>query len=443
MLSFLKKILRSTHTVIILFSAVLVALLFYTFPPLWEMGTDNGNGVTICLADDISPTYREVINEFNKEYKGRIYVETINIPFSKFSTNQRKELFDRFFRTKSSQVDVFSVDEIWTAKFAKWCDPLGTYFPDSLKATILPSALKSCYFDSTLVAMPLFVDVGLMYYRKDLIDKLPNAKVIENELQHSITWSEFEKLGMELKRYHDPFYIFQADNYEGLMCSLDEMMAGLGDPLYARGSFQLQSAGGEEAVEQMVNLVQKYHLSPPAVTNLRETSSLNYCLKHNGIFLRGWPDIDQTLCDSAARSGDGAIWAMAPVPHFDGHQAVSILGGWDLMISKYSLHKQAALTFIKFLIRKRIQEIMFEKGRYLPSNVNVYKDNGFVKRNPDLKFYMGLLNSGVHRPSLPDYTRFSDIISYYVKLAISGKLKTDEALAEATEAIKNYDIYRR
>lgn len=441
--SFFKRIFKSTHTLIILFSAVLVALLFYAFPPLWEMGPNDAGGVTICLADDISPTYREVIDEFNKEYKGKIYVETINIPFSKFSTNQRKELFDRFFRTKSSQVDVFSVDEIWTAKFAKWCDPLGAYFSKSLKATILPSALKSCYFDSTLVAIPLFVDVGLMYYRKDLIDKLPNADKIENELQRSITWREFEKLGNEFKGRPNPFYIFQADNYEGLMCSLDEMMTGLGYPLYSKGAFQLQTPGAERAVEQMVNLVQKYHMSPPIVTDLRETSSMKYCLEKNGVFLRGWPDIDKALRDSAVKSGDGEQWAMAPVPHFAGHPAVSILGGWDLMISKYSLHKQAALTFIKFLIRKKIQEIMFDQGGYLPSNADVYADTNFVGRNPNLKFYMKLLNTGVHRPSLPDYTRFSDIISYYVKLAITGKMTTSAALAAAAHSIRIYDIYSR
>lgn len=440
---FVKKLFKSTHTFIIIFSAVLVALLFYAFPPLWELSENRSGGVTISLADDISPTYRKVIDEFNKEYKGKIHVETINIPFSKFSTNQRKELFDRFFRTKSSQVDVFSVDEIWTAKFAKWCHPLDAYFPNKLKDKILPIALESCYYDSTLVAIPLFVDVGLMYYRKDLIDKLPNADKIEKELRSSITWREFERLGMELKGQDRPFYIFQADNYEGLMCSLDEMMTGLGDPLYAKGSFQLQTSGAEEAVEQMVNLVQKYRLSPPIVTDLRETSSMNYCLKNHGVFLRGWPDIDKTLRDSAAMSDDGERWAMAPVPHFSGHPAVSILGGWNLMISKYSLHKQAALTLIKFLIRKKIQEIMFAQGGYLPSNANVYSDGQFVRRNPNLEFYMKLLNTGVHRPSLPDYTRFSDIISYYVKLAISGKMSTSAALSAAAHAIRVYDIYSR
>lgn len=426
----------------ILFSGGLIALLLYTFPPLWEVQAGSG-GVKICLADDISPAYRKVIAMFNSEYKGRIYVETINIPFSRFSTNQRKELFDRFFRTKSSQVDVFSVDEIWTAKFAKWCDPLGAYFPDKLKAKILPSALESCYYDSTLVAIPLFVDVGLMYYRKDLIDRLPNAASVENELSRSITWDEFEKLGMEFNNKQNPFYIFQADNYEGLMCSLSEMMAGLGDPLYSNGSFQLESGAADEAVQQMVDMVQKYHLSPRAVTDLRETSSLNYCLRRNGVFLRGWPDIQKTLQDDGAKSKDGERWAMAPVPHFSGHQPVSVLGGWDLMISKYSLHKQAALTFIKFLIRKNIQEIMFSKGGHLPANAEVYADGGFVRENPDLKFYMRLLKTGVHRPSLADYTRFSDIISYYVKLAIGGKMGTRAALAAATDAIRNYDVYMR
>ncbi len=442
MIGLLRRMTKSAYALMVLLSAGLVALLFYVFPPLWEVQGGNG-GVTICLADDISPAYRKVIDMFNSEYQGRIHVETINIPFSRFSTNQRKELFDRFFRTKSSQVDVFSVDEIWTAKFSKWCDPLGAYFPNKLKKEILPSALESCYYDSTLVAIPLFVDAGLMYYRKDLIDKLPDADSVEHELQRSITWGGFEKLGMEFRKSHRPFYIFQADNYEGLMCSLVEMMDDLGDPLYSRGAFQLESAGAKQALTQLVDMVQLYHLSPAAVTDLRETSSLNYCLRTGGVFLREWPDIQQALQDSAADSKDGEEWAMAPVPHFAGHPPVSMLGGWDLMISKYSLHKQAALTFIKFLIRKDIQEIMFEKGGHLPANAEVYSDSNFVKSNPDLRFYERLLKMGVHRPSLAEYTRFSDIISYYVKLAIGGKLSTEAALAGATRAIRNYDVYER
>ena len=443
MLQYLKRIGKSSYALITILSAGLIALLLYAFPPLWQTETNGNHGVKIFFADDITPAYRKVIAMFNEEYRGKIRVETINIPFSKFSTNERKELFTRFFRTKNDQVDVFSVDEIWTARFAKWCDPLGNYFPQDLKANILESALQSCYFDSTLVAVPLFIDVGLMYYRKDFIDGLPNANEVENELRKSITWDEFIRLGERFKNKRNPFYIFQADNYEGLMCSFTEMMAGLNDPLYSKNAFQLQSGGAEKAVSLMVNLVHKYGISPEIVTQLRENSSFTYCISHDGVFLRGWPNFERGLQDSTGKGSWGERWSMAPLPHFAGFPPVSILGGWDLMISKYSLHKQEALTFVKFLLSKKVQEIMYEEGGYLPTNTEVYEDKEFMSKNPDLRFYLGLLETGVHRPSLVDYTRISDIISYYIKLAIGQKMTPRAALAAAAATIRNDDTYLR
>ncbi len=441
MLQYFKKISKSYYFLITLFSIGLISIILYLFPPLWQSDVGGNQVVKITFADDITPSYRKVIAMFNEQYRGRIYVETINIPFSKFSTNQRKELFTRFFRTSNSQVDVFSVDEIWTARFAKWCDPLGNRFPQDSGSNILPSALGSCYFDSTLVAVPLFIDVGVLYYRKDLIDRLPHADRIENELHNSITWEEFIKLGERFKNKQNPFYVFQASNYEGLMCSLTEMMAGLNNPLYSKGVFQLQTSEAQKAVGLMVDLVQRYGISPQVVTQLEENSSFTYCLKHNGVFLRGWPNFERSFQDSTANGSWGKRWSMAPLPHFAGLPRVSILGGWNLMISKYSLHKEESLTFVKFLLSKNVQEIMYEEGGYLPTNTSVYEDRKFMNKHPDLRFYLELLNTGVNRPSLPDYTRISDIISYFINLAIKQKMTPQAALSEAAQTVKNETDY--
>lgn len=437
MLQLLKKLVKSSYTLITLASIGMVAVLLYSFPPFWRSQTEDNGEVRISFADDITPTYRKVIAMFNEEHHGKIRVETINIPFSKFSTNERKELFARFFRTENNQVDVFSVDEIWTARFAKWCYPLGRGFPKSVQSGVLPVALKSCYFDSTLVALPFFVDVGLMYYRKDLIDRLPNAAEIEARLRESITWQDFIKLGKSFSPERNPFYIFQADSYEGLVCSFTEMTAGLNDPLYSGGEFRLQSTGAERALSLMVDLVNKYRISPEIVTQLRESSSYRYYVENNGVFLRGWPNYERDLGDSAHGGVSEKRWGMAPVPHFAGYPRVSILGGWDLMISRYSEHKAEALSFVKFLMSKKVQEIMYEDGGYLPTNESVYEDDAFLERNPNLKFYIALLKTGVHRPSLVDYTRISDVISYYVRLAIMQKMSPRAALAAAAKTQKN------
>ncbi len=74
-----------------------------------------------------------------KNYKGKIKVEAINLPFIKFSTNERKELLTRSLRSKSDKLDVFTIDLIWSSRFAKWAEPLDKYITpeDTLKISFL------------------------------------------------------------------------------------------------------------------------------------------------------------------------------------------------------------------------------------------------------------------------------------------------------------------
>lgn len=78
----------------------------------------------IYFADNISIAHEALIKRFNETYRGEIEVIPVNLPFSKFSTNERKELLARSLRSKSDLIDVFAVDLIWVPRFAKWCEPL-------------------------------------------------------------------------------------------------------------------------------------------------------------------------------------------------------------------------------------------------------------------------------------------------------------------------------
>jgi multiple sugar transport system substrate-binding protein len=394
----------------------------------------------IYFADNISPAHQKVIDRFNEKYQGRIRVESIDIPFSKFSTNERKELFARYLRSKSDQIDIFSVDQINVPRFAKWCEPLGHFFTQNAKDSVLQYALRSCYVNDTLVAVPLFIDIGLMYYRRDLIAHLPDAAAVESTLQHSITWDEFIRLGARLRSPGRPFYVFQADNYEGLLCSFCEMMANQHNPLYAHNSLQLESPEAVNAVALLARLVHEEHLSPAGVTQFKEINSYRYFVEHNGVFLRGWPTF---VRDYQAVYGDMGIaprLAKAPLPHFKGYPPASILGGWNLIISKYSVQKKEALTFIRFLMSEEAQKIMYEEGGYLPVNNALYQDTAYTRRHPDLLFYRSLMATGVNRPSLIEYTKMSDIISECIKSAIAGEAAPAQALAKASRMIRSEGI---
>ena len=111
------------------------------------------------------------------------------------------------------------------------------------------------------------------------------------------------------------------------------------------------------------------------------------------------------------------------------------------MISKFSTKIPEVIKFAQFLISEEVQKIMFEEGGYLPVNIKIYNDSAYVHAHPELNFYYKLMKRGIHRPFLKRYTNVSDILSYYINLAIRKEITVDEALSIATEKIKSDEIF--
>jgi len=127
----------------------------------------------------------------------------------------------------------------------------------------------------------------------------------------------------------------------------------------------------------------------------------------------------------------------AALPHFTGRRPVSVFGGWNLMISKNSPNKEAALQFIRFLLSVETQKNLFESGGYIPVNKRVYGDEQFMARHPDLAFYRRLLANGVHRPAFEEYTKISDVISHFANLALKREMSVREALERSSQILRD------
>ncbi len=433
-----KKIFNQTF--FLLGAVLLVGILLAAFVlfSLDFTGIREQYPIRIYFADNISPAHQDLIDRFNAIYQGKIEVVPINLPFSKFSTNERKELLARSLRSKSDLIDVFAVDVIWVPRFARWAHPLDSYFSTEELSGILTEALTSCYYRNRLLAIPLYTDIGLMYYRKDLVDRLPNAAEIEAKLQNSITWEEFLQLQPQLTREGQPFYLFAADNYEGLICSFYELVKSQGVDLFEADTVNLNRPGIRRALQLLVDLVNRYRATPPEVVNLDEYKCYNLALTRDAVFLRGWPGFLRHYRDVAVAAHKLDHYHLAALPHFKDGTPGSVFGGWNLMVSRFSAHKAEAITFIKFALRPEIQKDLYRKGGYIPVNRSVYRDTLFLQENPDLTYYRQLLAMGIHRPYLENYTRISDIISYYAHLAIKREISVEQALQKATRLINSH-----
>lgn len=394
----------------------------------------------LYFADHISPAHEAVIKRFNQLHQGRIEVIPVNLPFSKFTTNERKELLARSLRSKSDRLDVFSVDYIWTERFAKWSEPLDAYFSEQDKANILSPTLQSCLSDNKLVAMPLYIDVGMMYYRKDLLKRLPDADQVEERLKQSVTWEELIALQKRLGMQGKPFYIFQGNDYEGLNCNYFELLQSLDEDYFHGNRIDLNTPTARKALQMMVDFIYKEKITPSIVTQFDENKSYDYWLNNNAMFVRGWSNFVENYRVIYKDTSAFEYIGRASLPHFAGHKITSVYGGWNLMVSKFSTKKEAAVEFIRFMQTEEAKKIMFELGDYIPVNRDVYADTSYMKKYPKLAFYRTLIERGFHRPFLADYTKIADIVSHYVNLALKKEITVDEALTKASAMINANEV---
>lgn len=410
------------------------------FTPVGNYDQIGDSVVKLYLADNISPAHEIIIQAFNTEYQGEIELVPINLPFSKFSTNERKELLARTLRSQSNRIDLFTVDLIWVPRFARWSQPLDSVFTSDERDRILEPALYSCYFNDRLYAIPLYFDVSLMYYRKDIVARLTDSEGVIERLERSMTWEEMIELCRQFPSHHGYHFLFPANNFEGLVCCFLAGLESQGASIFSGDSIQLCTKEAERSLQILIDLVNKYQLTPSLVTKCNEYQCYLKANQEDAIFFLGWPGLKKYFEGFIGHPERAENLGIAALPHLDGGVPAHVYGGWNLMVSKHTDYFDAAIQFIRFVQRPENQKILYSLCGYLPVIKEVYTDSAFVAEEPDLAYYQYLLRMGFHRPYLTDYTKISDYISYYLNLAIKGEMSATNALTNATKSINSDKI---
>ena len=321
-------------------------IVFFFFLRDNQINNEENSARTIIIAGHISEAHQKIIEKFNYKQKGKIQIKTVNLSFQKFSTDEQKELFARFLRSESDKIDIFLVDQIWTPRFAKWSEPLENQFTYSERQSFVTAGLEACSYDEHLVAVPLFIDVALMYYREDLLKGISGYDAIKKKLDSSISWEDFIKLGLELKKTNQPFYTFQGKAYEGLMCSFIELMASQNMTLYKNHKIQLQTIEARKALQLLVDLVNKYQLSSNRILDLEENQSYDFFIKNNGFFLRGWPNLGWHFKPNPLEASKISNLKKTLLPHFSGQKKPQSLADGILWFQSSPTINPRLLSFL-------------------------------------------------------------------------------------------------
>jgi len=427
-----KKSVRLILIILLVIVSSLLTVILYLYPILKHSYADN-KIKKIYFAENITPAHSYLIKEFNKANNGKIEVIAINLPYEKFTTNKRKELITKNLRNRTSRIDIYAIDAIWGKRFNKWAEPLNSYFSSAEMKKIIWQAKKYCFSDSTLYSVPFFLDVGVLYYREDLLKDNMHYNKIINELRAGITWQRIINLNFAKQKYK---YLFQADNYEGLMCNFLEIV-GDNTFTYSKNGDFIFNAKVVERLNFVRDLIYKKEIVPEVVTAFNENKTFQFALENDVPFFRGWPSGKENIIITDKILPKIKHLKFAPLPRFVNDKSASTIGGWNLIVSKNSKYKNESIQFIKYLLSQSSQKYLFEKNKYLPVLKYFYSDSSYLKKNPELNLFYKLIQNGVFRIKHSRYTKISDIITFNLNLFFMNKISANEFVSNSQKEI-NY-----
>ncbi|HWO43926.1 MAG TPA: ABC transporter substrate-binding protein [Candidatus Eisenbacteria bacterium] len=357
--------------------------------------------------------WTQIIAEFERQNPG---VKVVTEMGPQSSTDLH-DLVGQKLRNRDPNLDVFLMDVIWPAEFASagWALPLDRWFtPAEQKKFLAPPVLANTY-RGRIYGVPLFVDAGMLYYRKDLLEKYGFAA--------PRLWPELVQQAQTiLERENDPHltgFSAQFKQYEGLVCNMMEYVLGNGGALWEEST--LQGALDRPRAKDAVRFVRDRIIGAIAhrgVLAYQESESLALFAQGRAVFHRNWPYAWSVSNDPAVSKVAGRV-GVAPLPAFAGHRSVSTLGGWQAAISRFSRQPELAWKFASFLTSERIQKrLALSMGR-APTRKELYNDAEVVSNNPQFKFQLEIFMRAVPRPRTPVYIPLSNIMQRYFSSAIA------------------------
>jgi len=425
------KNIRLILVVLLVLISALFTIILNLFP-LIRNSSELNSAKRIYFAENITPAHAQLIDEFNEINKGKIEVIAIDLPYKIFTTNKRKELITKNLRNSSSRIDIYAIDVVWGERFIKWAEPLNSYFSTKEIDSIFDEAKNYCYFDSTLYSIPFFVDIGVLYYRDDLLKEMDNYEKLIKKISSGISWEELVNIKTPKSKYK---YLFQADNYEGLMCNFLEIA---GRNSFYNSNFEdlkFRKDTLSERLNFIRDLIYRQKFIPEEVIGFDENKTFSFALENDVPFFRGWPTGKRNIILNKKLIPKLKHLKFAPLPKFAGESPVSTIGGWNLIVSKNSKYKDESIAFIKFLLSKSSQKYIWENNGYLPVLKSFFTNSLYLNKYPELKLFKSLIESGVYRIKHPQYTRISDILTKNLNLYFNRELSTDDFINNSLKEI--------
>jgi multiple sugar transport system substrate-binding protein len=382
----------------------------------------QGRGeITFASGKDTSGNMQKLVDKWNADHPTE-KVRIVELPES--ADAQRQQMVQNA-QVKSDSYTVLNLDVVWTAEFAanRWVVELPQ---DQFKlSTFLKPAVDTAMYRNKLYAVPVYSDGGMLYYRKDLLDKAG--------VQPPKTWSEMTAACQKVKQLPEGAnigcYAGQFEKYEGLTVNFSEAVQSAGGTVVDdSGKPTVSSSQAKAGLDNLVNGFKDGTIPQKAIT-YKEEEGRRAFQAGELLFHRQWPYQYAKANQTDGSSQVAGKFDVAPLPGVSGPGS-STLGGHNFAISQFAPNKATALDFIKFFTSEENEKSNLLATSQAPTLSSLYDDAELLKQFPYLKTLKESILSAKPRPAVVKYGDVTAAIQENAYAALNGSKSSDQALKD-------------
>lgn len=400
--------------------AVILGIVITSIPPALTKEPVILN--MLMTAQDTVPWKQGIVENFEAKHPGI----KINIIEGPNAANLLEDLYTSAFILGDSPYDLVNMDVVWTPKFAAagWLlDLTDKISPEELTA-FSEKDVEGRRYEGKLYGIPMRSDVGMLYYREDLLK--------EAGFEAPETFADLIKISQALQKQNKaPWgYLWQGKQYEGLVAMFVEVLQG-------HGGFWVNPENLEVGLDkpetiQAINFLKQTvedGISPSGVTTYQEEETRRPFQSGKAVFLRNWPYVwSLANADNSPIKGKIAIKPMLANPD---NQGGACLGGWALGISKSSKHPKEAWEAIKYFTSEEAQRNFVLEAGFVPTRTSLFTDPKIVNKYPHYPKLSEVVKQAVLRPPIAQYAQASDILQRYLSAALTNRMTPEAAMNAA------------
>jgi trehalose/maltose transport system substrate-binding protein len=346
------------------------------------------------------------------------------------SSSERLALYQQMLGAGAADIDVYQIDVVWPGILANHFIDL-TKYAGKTAADHFPAIVKNNTVGGKLVAMPWFTDGGVLYYRKDLLDK--------HGAKPPTTWEELTATAKkvqdaERKAGNDKLwgFVWQGRAYEGLTCNAVEWVTsyGGGSVIEPNGKVSIDNPNAVAALKMAAGWVGT--ISPEGVLNYAEEEARGVFQSGNAVFMRNWP-YAWSLANNADSPVKGKVGVVALPKGGDKGRSAAALGGWQLAVSKYSKNADVAADLVMYLTSAAEQKRRAIAGSYNPTIAALYKDADVLKASPFFGSLYDTFVGAAARPSSVTGNKYNQVSTEFwnaTHSVLSKKTQPEVALKQ-------------